>query len=67
MQDDLFNFWGTTIIDPAVSGQSSTRGIDAATLGDKSSKFESLNNKFRELTSHYYKLLRVESCGSTAN
>ena len=67
MQDDLFNFWGTTIIDPAVSGQSSTRGIDAATLGDKSSKFENLNNKFRELTSHYYKLLRVESCGSTAN
>lgn len=67
MIDDLFNFWGTRIIDPPVSGQSSTRGIRNTTLGDKDTKFGELNNKFRALTSQKYFLLRVESCGSTAN
>jgi hypothetical protein len=66
-EDDLFNFWGTTIIDPSSTGQSSTRGIQNTTLMDRDAKLANLQVKFKELTDQKYTVLRVESCGSSAN
>jgi hypothetical protein len=67
MRDDLFNSWGTTLIDPVISSKSGTRGSQPNTVSDNNQNKQILENKVTSLTKHKFTLFRVESCGSTAN
>jgi hypothetical protein len=67
MEDDLFNFWGTTLIDPVSTGKSSTRGQRPVLVGESDSKEQTLRYNVQSLTGQRYSLVRVVDCGSTAN
>jgi hypothetical protein len=63
----MFNFWGTTLVDPASTSHSSTRGLMPSIVGGLEENMTALKGKIQRQTQNKYTLWRVETCGSSAN